>query len=160
MIGLYLATHYLVAGPGGLAVLRVGWPCPPGLGGPPCVPAMLVTACNPGSRPLQPAANAARQRRLRAMLERRRIGVTPALGQAARGHWAEDSVATAPVGLAAGRAIARAQGQAAWLVLRGGRTVELHFARVLRPVRTRAMIRAAPSWTHPTWNSARSKPLA
>lgn len=80
----------------------------------------VVTAWNPGSRPLDRADNRARNDRLRHDLEARGATFVPALGCSPDGHWCEDSFAVLGQDRASMRALAADHGQAAFFEVRTG----------------------------------------
>lgn len=80
----------------------------------------VVTAWNPGSRPLDRADNRERNAQLRADLEDMGATFVPALGCSPDGHWCEDSFAVTGQDRATMRTLAAAHGQAAMFEIRTG----------------------------------------
>jgi hypothetical protein len=97
--------------------------CAPGL------PYALLTAWNPGSVPLERAANEVAQARLRARLAALGVALDPALGRDADATWVEPSVLALGLGLADADACARAFGQNGILAGRLGEPVRLRLYR-------------------------------
>lgn len=80
----------------------------------------VVTAWNPGSRPLDRADNKARNTRLRADLEQMALIVLPAMGCSPDGTWCEDSFAVPDQPRHVMRDLAAAHGQAGLFEVRTG----------------------------------------
>lgn len=77
--------------------------------------AIFVTACNPGSRPLNPEENEKRQRQLAVQIEERGWLALPAAGRNHDGSWVEASFLVLGATEMAVRALMREWGQNAWL---------------------------------------------
>jgi hypothetical protein len=80
----------------------------------------VVTAWNPGSRPLPAAENARRQAALRAVLAQREIEWLPAVGRAPDGTWQEESMGIRHLPLADAVVLGRRFGQRAIYALSAG----------------------------------------
>lgn len=80
----------------------------------------VVTAWNPGSRPLDRADNKARNAQLRADLDRMRATFFPAMGCSPDGTWCEDSFAVPDQGRDVMRDLAAEHGQAGLFEIRTG----------------------------------------
>lgn len=89
----YRAARYRVEAPDGVHVLMIGRAAP---GFARCLKATgfrsatVLTACNPGSRPLPQAENARRQQELEAAVAARGLSAWPALNQDPSGQWPDE----------------------------------------------------------------------
>lgn len=105
----YQETEYRVHGEPGFT-MRIGVACPElarahGRHGADC--SAFITACNPFSRPLAPAANTARQQRLAKELIQRGYAFMPGVGQHPSNGWpGEESFLVFGLQLEAARALA------------------------------------------------------
>lgn len=117
----YLATIVTITLPGGLVTITPTDELATGE-----LPAALgelvhvVTAWNPGSRPLDRADNKARNARLRQALERMQAGFCPAMGCSPDGTWCEDGFAVPDQPRGVMRDLAAAHGQAGLFEIRTG----------------------------------------
>lgn len=89
----------------------------------------LLTPCNPGSRPLSPAQNAQRLRRLQQIVQRRGWRALPAVNCAADGRWLEPGLCLLDVVPRAVQQLARRYDQSAWVLGRLGSPPRLVWTR-------------------------------
>ncbi len=133
---LYHATRYVATEGAAEIAVRIGEPSP-------LLDALLdrrgaetaafITAWNPGSRPLDPAANATAAARLEALVTALGLDSLPQQGIPDEPGWApEDGLLILGLGHDAALAIAETFGQNALVLVRRGEPAELVFTRLMQ----------------------------
>ncbi|WP_419895836.1 DUF3293 domain-containing protein [Roseomonas sp. USHLN139] len=123
-LAAYAATTYRALWRGRVAAVRLGRRGPAWAG-----QGAFVTAWNPRSAPLSPAANRRAQARLRALLRGQRLRVAEGLGQPDDGHPGEPMLLAFPLRPARAARIGRAFRQNAVLLVAPRRPARLLWLR-------------------------------
>jgi hypothetical protein len=132
---LYHATRYVVTEGAAEIAVRIGEPSPlldAMLGRRSVETGAFITAWNPGSRPLDPAANDAAAARLASLVVALGIDSLPQQGIPDEPGWApEDGLFILGLGRDTALAIAEAFSQNAFVLVRRGEPAELVFTRLM-----------------------------